>query len=100
MEERVREIAQLLKVLANENRLMILCKLIEGPKTVSALGEKIPAISQSALSQHLAQLKAYGILDSKKEGQCVTYFVLDHRVEEVLKILRKHYCSPDEEGLL
>lgn len=50
MERKAKQIAELLKVLANENRLLILCELIKEPKTVSSLGEKMPNITQSALS--------------------------------------------------
>ncbi len=96
MERRAKQIAELLKVLANENRLLILCELIKGPKTVGSLGEKIPHITQSALSQHLTLLKAHGILDCSKTGQSVTYFLVDQRVEEVINILRKYYCDDEE----
>ena len=93
MEERAKQIAQLLKVLANENRLMIFCALMEGPKTVGELAGRVPRITQSALSQHLALLKAHGILDFDKAGQSVTYSVADHRVDEIIKVLRKYYCG-------
>ena len=98
MQQKAKRVAELLKVLANENRLLILCELIQGEKTVSALGEKIPGISQSALSQHLALLKAHGILDFSKTGQNVTYSVADHRIEEIISILYKHYCEGQESG--
>lgn len=93
MESRAKQIAELLKVLANENRLLILCELNKGPKTVSGLGEKMPNITQSALSQHLALLKAHGILDSFKAGQSVTYSISDHRVEQVMSVLKEYYCD-------
>ena len=93
MESKARQIAELLKVLANEHRLMILCELIKGPKTVSGLSGKIDHITQSALSQHLALLKAHGILDKSKTGQNVTYFVVDDRVGEIIALLKKHYCD-------
>lgn len=93
MEQKAKQVAQLLKVLANEYRLLILCELIKEPKTVSGLGEKIPNITQSALSQHLTLLKAHGILDNSKAGQSVTYFIADHRVEEIISLLKKHYCD-------
>ncbi len=92
MEEKAKEVANLLKVLANENRLLILCNLIEGPLTVGELHEKIAAITQSALSQHLALLKAHGIVADEKKGQHVTYTIKDHRVDEVIAVLQKHYC--------
>ncbi|MDD2363108.1 MAG: metalloregulator ArsR/SmtB family transcription factor [Oscillospiraceae bacterium] len=96
MEGKAKEISELLKVLANENRLMIFCSLMEGPKTVGKIAEKVPDITQSALSQHLAILKAHGILDFKKNGQSITYSIVDHRVEEIINVLKKYYCNSEE----
>ncbi len=93
MEEKAKKIAELLKVLANENRLLILCALIQGPKTVTEIGKQVPNITQSALSQHLTLLKAHGILDCVKNGQNVTYEIRDHRVEEIISVLKTHYCN-------
>lgn len=93
MEERAKKIAELLKMLANENRLLIFCTLMEGPKTVNKIAEKLPNITQSALSQHLALLKANGLLDSEKNGQNITYFIADRRVEEIIHVLKKYYCD-------
>lgn len=97
MEYKAKQIAGLLKVLANEYRLLILCELIKEPRTVSSLGAKIPNITQSALSQHLALLKAHGILDNSKSGQNVTYFITDNRVEEIISLLKKHYCNEEKD---
>lgn len=93
VESSVKRVAELLKVLANENRLLILCALMKEPMTVTSLGEMIPNITQSALSQHLALLKAHGILTCRKAGQSVIYSVSDHRVEEILSLLGKYYCD-------
>ena len=93
MEEQAKQIAELLKVLANENRLLILCALMEEPMTVGSLLKKTPAITQPAMSQHLGLLKAHGITDCRKSGQNVTYSIADHRVEEVIRVLKKHYCE-------
>lgn len=93
MEEKAKLVAELLKVLANENRLLILCVLLEGPMTVGEIWERITPITKPALSQHLSLLKSHGILDSVKKGQNVTYFISDHRVEAVLDVLKCHYCS-------
>lgn len=93
MEQRAKEIAELLKVLANDNRLAILCELIRGPRTVGALGASAPGIGQSALSQHLLLMKAHGILDSVKSGQNVTYFIADRRIEAVISVLKAQYCD-------
>jgi len=96
MEEQAKQIAQLLKVLANENRLLIFCALMEGPKTVGELAGRVSKITQSALSQHLTLLKAHGILDFNKEGQHIIYSIADHRVDEVIKVLKKYYCAEEE----
>lgn len=92
MKDKAKKIADLLRILANENRLMILCALMESPKSVSKLSETVPDITQSALSQHLAILKAHGILDYSKSGQNIIYSIADHRVEAVIDVLKQYYC--------
>ncbi|MCL2342558.1 MAG: metalloregulator ArsR/SmtB family transcription factor [Firmicutes bacterium] len=93
MGDQAKQIAELLKILANENRLLIFCGLMERPMTVGELSKFVPNISLSALSQHLTLLRAYGILDCSKTGQNVTYAIADHRAEEVVKTLKKYYCE-------
>ncbi|MDD4772775.1 MAG: metalloregulator ArsR/SmtB family transcription factor [Eubacteriales bacterium] len=97
MEKKAQRLAQLLRVLANENRLMIFCALMEGAKTVGEIAEKVPGITQSALSQHLAILKAHGILDFTKKGRSITYCIADHRVEEIINVLQKYYCDSEQD---
>lgn len=91
--EKAKQIAELLKVLANENRLLIFCALMEKPLTVGEIAKKVNNITQSALSQHLALLKAHGILEATKSGQNITYAVADKRVSEIINVLRKYYCG-------
>lgn len=98
MDERAKQIAELLKVLANENRLIILCALMKQPMTVGEISKHVPGITQSALSQHLSLLKAHRILDFIKSGQSITYSIADHRVEEVINVLKKYYC-PQEDSI-
>lgn len=93
MLERVKEISELLRVLANENRLAIVCHLIEKPMTVSELHEKLDHVTQPALSQHLAVLKANKILDSNKSGLTITYFIQDKRIINIIKELKRTYCD-------
>jgi DNA-binding transcriptional ArsR family regulator len=93
METKAKKVAELLKILANENRLMILCALIEGEKTVGEIGAYVPRITQSALSQHLTRLKTAGILQSDKQGMYITYTIADPRVTEVIDTLKEHYCE-------
>lgn len=92
MIDRVKEISELLKVLANENRLSIVCYLIEKPMTVSELHEKLGHMTQPALSQHLSMLKANRILDSNKSGLAVTYSIQDKRIINIVQVLKDNYC--------
>lgn len=91
--DKSKDIAELLKVLANENRLLIVCYLLESPMTVSELHEKINNLTQSALSQHLAMLKAHRILDSNKCGLSITYSIQDERIRNVIQVLKDNYCG-------
>ena len=93
MEEKAKIMAELLRILANENRLLILCALMQGAKTVGQINEYVPKITQSALSQHLILMRTAGILESDKQGQMVTYSIADHRVVEILAVLKKYYCD-------
>jgi DNA-binding transcriptional ArsR family regulator len=93
MIDNIKGVTELLKVLSNENRLMIVCYLLESPMTVSELHQKINNLTQSALSQHLAMLKAYGILDSNKNGLSITYSIKDNRVNNIIKVLKENYCD-------
>lgn len=92
MEEKAKKIAVLLKLLANEQRLLILCALLHEPMTVSKLHSFTPNISQSALSQHLTQLRSVGILDSERQGMHVIYRIQDADIIDLMAFLKAHYC--------
>lgn len=92
MKENAKEVANLLKVMANENRLLILCELIEEPMSVSQLLEKLN-ITQSGISQHLAILKANGILDYDKKAQTIFYSIKDERIYKLMECLKEMYCK-------
>ena len=92
MEERAREIAELLKLLANEHRLLILCSLLRGRLSVGEIHQHTPGITQPALSQHLNQLKTAGILSSEKQGMNVFYQIADERVITLIEAIKKEYC--------
>lgn len=86
------EVAQILRALANERRLMILCKLVEwGEANVNSLAEAV-GLSQSALSQHLAKMREEGIVEFRREGQTLWYRVADPRIRLLPKHLQKLYC--------
>lgn len=90
--EEAKVIANLLKVIANENRLYIVCKLLEESMTVGQLQEVLGNVSQAAVSQHLAVLKANQLVESHKEGMHVRYSIADHRLRAVLEVLKSNYC--------
>lgn len=91
MQEHAREAANLLKTLGNEHRLMILCSLIKGELSVGELNEKV-ALSQSALSQHLAGLREAGLVATRKEAQTVFYRLQGESAIQVISVLQSIYC--------
>ena len=93
MEKKAKKIAELLKLLANEHRLLILCALMSGPLTVGEIHAYTPSITASALSQHLNQLKTAGILESEKLGVNVVYRIQDERVVALIGAIKEQYCS-------
>ena len=93
VEVKAKELANKLKVLANENRLLILYYLLEEPMTVGELNKKLNNITQSGLSQHLLLLKENNILDSRKDGLNITYFVKDKKIQNVLNVLKENYSK-------
>lgn len=90
-EAKAAQAASLLRVLSNEKRLMILCQLMPGEKSVFEL-QQIMGLSQSALSQHLAKLRAQGLVKTRKESQSVFYTVDDPSALKVIETLASIYC--------
>jgi len=97
MEEQAKRLAELLRLLANQHRLLILCALTKEPLTVNRIAEHVPNISLPALSQHLQLLKVAGILDSFKNAQNVTYSIADMRVLKVMEVLEANYCTVSDQ---
>lgn len=93
MEMKAREVSNLLKTIANENRLMVLCLLEEKKYTVSELNQQISGITMPALSQHLSSMKLAGLIKSEKVGMNVYYEIADRRILEVIKVLKETYCK-------
>lgn len=85
------EAANLLKQLANEHRLLICCTLVESELSVGELNALIP-LSQSALSQHLAKLRAADIVAVRKDAQTVYYRLANDDVIKVISVLQSIYC--------
>lgn len=90
------EVARLLKLLGNGNRLRILCQLADGPeKSVNHLAE-ILRLSQSALSQHLAKMRDDGLVTGRRDAQTIYYSLSNANAEKVLAVLKEIYCTPNE----
>lgn len=81
-----------LKLLANANRLLILCQLVHGEKAVSELAKSV-GLSHSALSQHLARMRNLGIVTTVRKGQWVYYSLSNPEVEAILATLYSLYCK-------
>jgi ArsR family transcriptional regulator, virulence genes transcriptional regulator len=84
--------ATLLRALANERRLMILCHLVSGPLTVGELNGRMP-LSQSALSQHLAVLRESGVVRTRRKAQSVRYSLPRGAVTRLLGMLHEEFCG-------
>jgi ArsR family transcriptional regulator, virulence genes transcriptional regulator len=92
-ERNATKVADILRALANERRLMLLCKLVEwGEASVGSLAEAA-GLSQSATSQHLAKMREEGIVDFRRDGQTLWYRVTERRTELLLGYLQRLYCS-------
>lgn len=88
------EAVDLLKAMANQPRLLILCYLTEvGEMSVGELASRVD-LSQSALSQHLARLREHGLVSTRKVSQTVFYSVCDPKAAQVLALLHDLFC-PD-----
>lgn len=90
---RAGEAAALLKALAHEARLMVLCQLVEGEHSAGAL-QATSGLSQSALSQHLARLREEGLVATRREAQTIYYRLADPKAARVLETLAAIYCPP------
>ena len=86
-------VAALLKAMGNGRRLIVLCKLVEhGEMNVTDLSHEV-ALSQSALSQHLAKMRDEGLVAFRREGQTLWYRIADPRTEALLATLYQLYCK-------
>ena len=92
MERNATDAVNLLKGLANESRLMIMCVLSEGEVSVGQLNQRIK-ISQSALSQHLAVLREQDLVQTRRESQTIYYRLADTAAMNVIELLREAYCE-------
>jgi len=87
------DVARLLTVLANQNRLLVVCYLMMNNEM--KVGDLVDALhlSQSALSQHLTKLREEGVIKFRRESQTLFYRIADPRVTKLVKTLKKLYCE-------
>ena len=94
MAARARDAATYLKTLAHEGRLMILCHLGEGERSVGEL-ESLLNIRQAAVSQMLARLRDEGLVVTRRKGKTIYYSLSDDNTEQVIGLLYSLFCSDD-----
>lgn len=92
MADSARLASEFLKALAHESRLLILCLLTEGEKSVGEL-EELLSQRQSTVSQQLARLRLDGLVLARREGKTIFYSLADEKVQIVLQALYKAFCA-------
>ncbi len=94
MSDRAEEAAAFLKALSHEGRLMILCHLYDGEKSVTTL-ERALGARQAAVSQQLARLRLEGLVNSRREGKAIFYSISDPKVRRMVTLMHDMFCSAD-----
>lgn len=93
MQTSARGAADLMKALSSENRLMLLCQLADGEKTVGDLAEAL-GMRQAAVSQQLALLRKDGLVSARREGRMMHYRLTGREARAVIMLLYELYCAP------
>lgn len=91
------EAAALLKALAHPARLLVLCQLVEGERSVGEL-QPVTGLSMSALSQHLAVLREMSLVRTRRESQSIFYSLAEGPAASILDTLHAAYCAPGKTG--
>ncbi len=81
-----------MKALAHEGRLMILCHLVSGEKSVTEL-ENLLSSRQAAVSQQLARLRLEGLVNSRRDGKVIYYSLGDQKATKMIELLHQMFCS-------
>lgn len=93
MATRAAEAANFLKALSHEGRLMILCHLSSGEKSVTELEERLQA-RQAAVSQQLARLRAEGLVNARRDGKAIYYSIKDPKAGAIMELVYDMFCNP------
>lgn len=94
MEAKAEEVAEMLAAMANPKRLLVMCTLLAGEKSVGDLAE-IVQLSSAALSQHLGKMRALRLVSTRRDGQTIYYSLASDKVHAVLETLYRVYCAPE-----
>ncbi len=97
MRQHAPEAAGLMSALGNESRLMVLCALTQGPRSVGELNQIVP-LSQSALSQQLGKLRDRGLVTTRRESQTIYYSLAPGPAQRIIETLHDIYCGVPEAG--
>lgn len=98
MQQHAEDAALLMKQLSSPVRLMILCALDNAELSVNELNDKV-ALSQSALSQHLAKLRSSGLVATRKDKQSVYYRLAGTEVSQIITVLKRIYCPDSSDSV-
>jgi DNA-binding transcriptional ArsR family regulator len=93
VQDHATEAAALLKAMANDQRLLVLCSLVPGPLAVGQINERVQ-LSQSALSQHLGVLREAGLVATTRRSQTIYYALAQGPALQVMEVLYKVFCAP------
>jgi len=96
MAQRAAEAVAFLKTLAHEGRLMILCHLVTGEKSVTEL-ENLLSSRQAAVSQQLARLRLEGLVNSRRDGKTIYYSLGDRKAAQMIELVYEMFCTFDPE---
>ena len=94
MASRAAEAATFLKALSHEGRLMILCHLSSGEKSVTELEDRLGA-RQAAVSQQLARLRSEGLVTTRRDGKAIYYSIKDPKAGAIMELVYDMFCNPD-----
>lgn len=92
LRESASKACSLLKVLANEDRLLILCNLTQGERNVSEI-EELVSICQPTLSQQLTVLRQEGIVNTRRDGKYIYYSLASFEIIQIMQTMSKLYCG-------
>lgn len=95
LEAQTQQATRFLRTLGNAHRLQVLCLLIEHQAMSVGQIHEHTTLSQSALSQHLGKMRQEGLVDYRRDGQTLYYFLCDDKVIDILTLLKKHFCPTD-----